>query len=275
MIGLLSGAQSIDANPALSDKEARLKAAAAINEAINKGGPSSKLYTTRLEKIENDFLDFQIGKYDGHIGKGVFVYEVSEAGSDPEFDEHGSRGFTVVMDADPRWFVAVSRETGQTYPLSGFEESASEFNRMTYDLHVRVNDDNAENYAIFFLSLTYGPETDYVIRPKIVSSAFELKQTAEKNFHSCYSKETYERRFISWWSAFTKTNPKFQFKPTVVKQDDGYTVSLTVFQPMRFKEMPFKLLDKDPMLVEIGLTISKNGRIEIANHKPLFPTSSR
>lgn len=250
------------ASGAISDLDARVKAKEAIRAEAKRGNEG--LFVIRLEKFEDEFLTYQVPIYEGRVGKGIYVYEVSSAGCDTELNDKGFRACAVVVDADPRWYVAVSRESGIAYRLSGFDDSRQEFNRMASDLHIHLNKPaDAKNYGLFFLLLLYGPETTLdgpQVRP--VETEYSLRRAAEDDFHSMYKELEYETRFDDWWSRFKKVRPKLALEARNNSRDDGHEVSISALKLMSFSLLPFKRLEDEPTLERINLKISPKGTID-------------
>src|SRR6266403_5129598 len=258
------------ASGAISDPEAREKAKEAITQEAKRG--NGGLYTNRVEKFEDEFLNYQVSIYEGEVGKGIYVYEVSEAGCEPELNEKGSRSCAIVMDADPRWYVAVSRESGIAYRVSGFEDSRQEFNRMASDLHVRLTKaEDARSYGLFFLLLLYGPETNMggpPVRP--VKTDYSIRRAAEDDFHWSYKESEYEKRLDSWWNRFKKERPKLNLEVTSAAHEQKYEVSILALKLMSFSVPPFKRLEDEPMLMSIDLKVSLKGTIDQMDLHKIF-----
>ncbi len=276
LVSAFSGSVLALPSAALLDKEARGEAIAAVRSAA-KWLQGSKLYTRRHEEFESDFLEYQIGVNEGKNGQGIYVYEVSEAGCDLELPERGGRTCSVVMDADPRWYVGVSRESGLAYRLSGFDDAHAEFNRMAKDLRVRIRKDaDATEYGELFLRLLYGPETDLGgPHVRLAPSESSMMQTVQHDFCSCYQELECEKRFLSWRKRFKSLYPKPILEPKTVSGAEGHDVQVLVVRLIRFTLLPFKRLDKEPVLEGVHLRISLNGEITIAGTTVLFPREAR
>ena len=258
------------ASGAISDLEAREKAKEAIRQQAKRG--NGGLYTNRVEKLEDEFLNYQVSIYEGKVGKGICVYEVSEAGCEPELNEKDSRSCAIVMDADPRWYVAVSSESGIAYRVSGFEDSRQEFNRMASDLHVRLTKaEDARRYGSFFLLLLYGPETNMDGPPvRLVETDYSIRRAAEDDFHWSYKESEYEKRLDSWWNRFKKERLKLDLAVTSASRDQKYEVSILALKLMSFSVPPFKRLEDEPMLMRIDLKVSLRGTIDQMDVHKIF-----
>jgi len=273
MMIILAANLALRADAPISDATAREKAKQAIREV---GQGSSPLYTKRREEFEEEILEYEVSIFEGHVAKGVFAYEVSEAGCEPELNEKGSRSCSVVMDADPRWYVLVSKESGIAYRVSGFKDSQTEFNRMALDLHIRLRDAAAvERYGQLFLGLHYGPETS-MGGPHIrfVANEFAARQAAEEDFHWSYKESEYEQRFGAWWKRFTARRPKLGVTAEIDKEAQTYEVSVPVLKMMNFSVPPFKRLDDAPTIMRIHVVIGINGSIGVMEAEPIFPSGS-
>ena len=208
----------------------------------------------------------------GRISKAIYLFEVSEAGCEPTTG--AAKGCSVVVDADPRWYVAVARSTGDAYRLSGFEDSDAEFDRMVKDAHLWIEDElAAEDLGTLYFTLRFGPD-DVEDGPHhtVVTGLMNLKHEAESDFYSSYPNGKAPKRFDSWWSDFSALKPRPELKAKAKKVASGYEVKVETLEKIGYQLLPkFKLLTKRPVLQERTVTLSSDGRVSGASTKNVFP----
>jgi hypothetical protein len=254
----------------LTDEEARPHAISAIEEGA-KWAASGNLYVRRREEFEDKIFENQ-ASVNGRISKAIYMFEVSEAGCEPT--SGGEKDCSVVNDADPRWYVAVSRSTGNAYRLSGFDDSDQEFNRMAREARLWMEDElAAADLGTLYFTLRFGPDdVEYGPHHSVVADAMDLKHDVESDFYSSYPDGKAPKVFDSWWSGFLKMNPRLELKTKANKTGTGYEVKVPTLEKIGYQLLPkFKLVTQRPVLQERTITVSSDGTVAESSVKDVFP----
>lgn len=240
----------------VSDQRAQVIAKDATRAGANY--PESKLLRAhRREDLEDDLFRFQI-KPQGRIEKAAYFFEISGEG----YFVLSPNEAVYIDSADGHLvrLVAVSAKTGQAYLLSGFKNSASEFNRLIEEAEVTITSaKDAEMFTRFYYTIVADPAN-----ARLISSSLQLKHKIEDYFFSNYPEDKAERLYLEWWSGFSANKPSFSFNALTAKSSLGYETTMIVINSST---------KRTPLLDLWTFQISLNGICQIKSVRTVYPTN--
>ena len=144
---------------------------------------------------------------------------------------------------------------------------------MVRDNPVGMDELSMELYAWYFFKVRAGPE-DSENSPAhiLISSEFELKQAAERQFWWVYGEKGFEKRFQRWWSGYLHQARRKNFGPILKKTDTGYLIKLIVLRKIRYQIIGTIPLEKGiPILQEFSYEITSRGEIKVTQPVSIYP----
>lgn len=254
------------AHAEISEMDAREKAKAAVREAWGTA-PNNR---TDVEAIRREDLEWRIFgaqvKIKGRIAVPVYLYELSLSGYEILSPEDFV--FFTVLDANPRWFVAVLRADGDLFKLAGFDEADAEFNRMASRIEFKVpREVSPVSWALDFLELTRGEE-----ERRTYVTPLHLRQAIERHFYGQYSPDSLSSKLYErWWRKYGKQVEKLRFEYEVEKREDRFLVRFVMAQltgrPLPPSEWHSPL--EAPRVEEWTIEVFPEGRCNVAAKKTL------
>jgi hypothetical protein len=244
---------------ATGDPIEEAKAIASVKQAIREEtrNPSQYMRLVRCEDLEDELFSCQV-HVKGNISKFAFIYEVY--GSGIEIEKPDRVTMYGVGEDYPKWYVAVSRQTGETYGLYGFYKADESFNRMALDAQLQIKN---ETTAFFYHGLYYR----CVLRNDcglLVSSRSNLRGQVDDIL--CGPDEpdkVCENKIDKWWKGFLKAG--IAPKKLIARQGDEYVITY------------YTLTETDnfiPLLRKVTYSISQKGLAGPVLIKPLYPESA-
>ena len=188
---------------------------------------------------------------DGALNQDPKIFELSDEGY-----EFGSDRveFHSSVHGPVTYLVAVGARSGETFRISGFRDSQTEFNRLAQTYHVSVGTQlQAQDYADLYFRVD--PMHYRIFK---TASLLLLKQLAERKYYE--SSDTFsaaEAQFAQWWDKNSNSLSQLTFRDDIATTDGGFTIDFLTLSGID-KKSPIP----GPTPLVVRLTISKNGEVD-------------
>lgn len=239
--------------------EQHLREAAIEAVRISTQQPNTFFVIHRREDMEDILLSvrpYQAGGFE----RDPQIFEVSDDGYEFKND---SVDYHLSVHGPFLYFVAVANATGETFRISGFKDSQTEFNRLAKYYNVKLRTEvQAQEFANLYLQLD---PVHY--RLAQAASLLQLKQLAEKQFNNYYKAfSSAETRFNQWWTKHESALNRMSFRETSTTTLEGFEVSFLTVSGIDEKSQR-----DGPLPIRVTLKISKDGQVAEPTLAPFEP----
>jgi hypothetical protein len=225
----------------VSEGQARQSAETAARITLGTDAPKL-LKVRRIEEFEELLFNSQL-HVRGRIGYPAYIFAVTATGafvtSPNEVIYVSSNSF------DPKRIVAISKETGKAYALSGFPKADAVFNELTSAIGVQVRDNHD---AVMLTRLYYT-----LVRDPDESQYLENANTLKHRVEDHFAEINADAAFRSWWGRFERLKQKPNIGVEATAKDGFFLSTLTYLGYSKNR----------PVVRQLVLNISRSGVVKV------------